>query len=408
MDFRNGWNRVGIGLLLLAACCLFGAPVWAQQMVRRVAPAPGEAKRALAKPLPLLGGCLEIPDDTYDGSIGSMVCVNVADPNTGQAVSDANVTLVAQHSWVGDLVVKAVSPGGTVATLMSRPGLAELADDGSGCCGDSSNLSFNSPITFDDQGGGPPAEAMGGDLDTDQVVCQDDGQCSFASVPGAAVGAGLADFNGLFSSGGNWQVCVGDSGPGATGVLCVATIELATGSPGDLSMTKTAPDGVVVDMGTYSFLLEVANAGPADHATVTVTDSLPANVTFTGSSCGVVAVGQDITWNVGGLAAGASASCELFVANNVDGCPAIVNTAEVAGDPGVPDPSGNNSSTFENVGVGANVPVCTEGSPLAIPALDPVGLLVIGGLLASAGVVALRRQRGAQLPCDEGWIGNEP
>ncbi len=346
--------RIVPGLLL--ACSLFAAPALAQDPnARRTGPAQEGVKESVANPLPPRTGCVAIPDDTYNGTIGSMVCRTVPDPNNGQEITDVDVSITAEHTWIGDLVIKVVSPGGTVGTLMSRPGFAEPADDGTGCCGDSSDLATGFPITYDDQGGGPSAETMGNTIPNAGVVCRDDGICNFVSNSGAAVGAGLADFNGLTAAGGNWQVCIGDSVGGDTGNLCAATIDFTTGSPGDLSVTKTAPDGVVEDMGPYSFQLDVANAGPADHAVVTVTDSLPANVTFTGSSCGATAAGQDITWNVGGLVSGAASTCELFVNNNVAGCPTIVNTAVVAGEAGISDPPANNSSTFSNAPAGGNV-----------------------------------------------------
>lgn len=34
------------------------------------------------------------------------------------------------HSWVSDLTIKLVHPDGTVITVVSRPGVIELGDDG--------------------------------------------------------------------------------------------------------------------------------------------------------------------------------------------------------------------------------------------------------------------------------------
>ncbi|MEZ5442362.1 MAG: DUF11 domain-containing protein [Lysobacterales bacterium] len=354
--------------VLLAGAVVAGPAIAQDPTARRTGPSVEGVKDSPAAPLPERVGCVAIPDDAYDGTVGSMICLTVADPNNGQTINDVNVNMSVEHSWVGDLVFKVVSPGGTVGTLVSRPGLVETVDDGTNCCGDSSDLIVTSPLTFDDQGGGPSAETMGGAIGGTAFICQDDGVCNYVSNVGAATGVGLADFNGLTASGGNWMVCAGDSGASDTGNLCDATIDFSTGSPGDLSITKTAPDGVVRDMNPYTFQLDVNNAGPSDHATVTVTDTLPGNVTFTGSSCGATAVGQDVTWNVGALTSGASSSCQLFVNNNVAGCPAVTNTAVVAGEMGISDPAGNNTSTFANAPVGGNViadPSFETGTPNA-------------------------------------------
>ena len=89
-----------------------------------------------------------IPDDTYDGTLGSMACLDVTGVDT--TITDLNVEVGITHTWVGDLVIKLVSPSAEVLTLMSRPGFDEGVDDGSGCCGTSTNMDFTAPVTFDD------------------------------------------------------------------------------------------------------------------------------------------------------------------------------------------------------------------------------------------------------------------
>src|SRR4051812_37099880 len=96
-------------------------------------------------------GNLAIPDDGYNGTLSSMAVANVP---VSQIGADGTVTSVKlrfdgtncdhsaapysaglAHTWVGDLTIKVVSPNGTVVTLVSRMGLAETADDGSGGSG---------------------------------------------------------------------------------------------------------------------------------------------------------------------------------------------------------------------------------------------------------------------------------
>jgi len=180
--------------------------------------------------LPARVGCVAIPDDGYDGSIGSMVCQTVAVVAAG-TIDDVNVNVGMEHTWAGDLVIKVVAPDMTTATVLSRPGFVEPADDGTGGFGDSSDLVATSVLTYDDKGGGISAEDMGGTILGTAVICQDDLVCNYTSSPGAAAGVGLLDFNGLTVAAGDWQVCVGDAGGGDTGNLCDATLDITFGVP---------------------------------------------------------------------------------------------------------------------------------------------------------------------------------
>jgi len=181
-------------------------PLWAQQV-------PDPAKGGESENYTHQDGKVAIPDNAYDGTLGTMVCIDVA----GQAgtISDLDVEVAISHTWAGDLVIKLVSPTGEVLTLLSRPGLSEPADDGTSCCGDSSNLDMGSPLTFDDDAT-VSAEDMGSSLDGSGIICQDDAECNFFPFPDTGPGTNLAQFNGQDGAG-TWQVCVGDSGGGDTG-----------------------------------------------------------------------------------------------------------------------------------------------------------------------------------------------
>lgn len=292
--------------------------------------------------LPPTAGCTAIPDDAYDGTVGTMGCVSISVPDAG-FIDDVNVTTGLNHSWAGDLVIKVVAPGGTpAATVLSRPGFAEPADDGMGCCGDSSDMVSTSPFTFDDQGGGPTAEDMGSTILGTEFICQDDGICNYVSAPDAAAGTGLADFNGLTVAAGTWMVCVGDSAAGDVGEICSATLDI-TFLASDLSVVKTttATDPVVIG-DPIPFTLTASNAGPADAPDAVVTDTLPANLTYVSNDCGAAVAGQTITWTIGALANGASAVCNIATTVNAVG--AIANTATITSSNSDPN-AANNSST---------------------------------------------------------------
>ena len=329
----------------------------------RLRPAANPAvKDGTSVTLPPERGCVTITDDAYNGTQATMVCETVPAPNVpGASITDVNVSMGVAHTWVGDLVYKVFPPGGGAAvTLMSRPGLAETADDGTNCCGRSADLLSANVLTFDDQGGFPSAETVG----TVNPVPAG----SFTPNAGAAAPGMLAAFNGLPANGGNFLVCAGDSGGGDVGQLCSVTMTFTTGVAGDLSITKNAPSGVTTS-GVFPFALTAANAGPANHPGATVTDVLPAGLAFVGSSCGATAVGQTVTWNVGALASGGSASCQLFVRQTAAGCNSITNTATIAGTDGtIVDPPGNNTSTFTNGGAAVQLladPGFETGSPNA-------------------------------------------
>jgi uncharacterized repeat protein (TIGR01451 family) len=341
---QNKENPVKLRLIVMLCAGALSASAFAQNPAERQRNRDVPIKDGTSVSLPAPAGCaLAIPDDAYNGTQASMVCLTVPGPNVaGGSIIDANVAISAAHTWAGDLTMKVYPPGGgNAVTLVSRPGFAELADDGAGCCGSSADLLQANVLSFDDEGGFPSAETMGTGVTTVPAS-------SFTPNAGAATPGTLSAFAGLPANGGDFLVCVGDSVAADTGFLCDAQIDFTTGVAGDLSITKNAPSGVTTS-GVFPFDLAVANAGPADHPGATVTDTLPAGLAFVGSSCGATAAGQTITWNVGALASGGSASCQLFVRQTAAGCASISNTATIVGTDGsIVDPPGNNSSTYTN------------------------------------------------------------
>jgi hypothetical protein len=156
----------------------------------------------------------------YDGSIGSMACVPLTFPDQGSAeVREVALMVGINHPFVGDLVIKVVSPQGTVVTVLNRAGFDEPADSDVPEGGDSSGIAASDRITFRD-GAPVAAEQMGGTLESLDVVCRDDHRCDYAPSPGSGPGTSLADFQGE-PPGGDWQVCIADgsSGDGDTGVI---------------------------------------------------------------------------------------------------------------------------------------------------------------------------------------------
>lgn len=192
-----------------------------------------------------------IADNTYDGTLASMTCLTT--PVTGGAVQDVSVDIAMNHTWIGDLTIKVVSPMGTVNTVMSRPGLAEVSDGGMAeCCGDSSDLVDTSAINFS-AAGAIDAENMGANILGGEFVCQDDGECNFLPNPGVAVGGPLDTFFDGEPASGNWQVCVGDGAAGDVGDVVTATANV-TAAPLGFAAPEPIPTLNVWGMALFAGL----------------------------------------------------------------------------------------------------------------------------------------------------------
>ncbi len=177
---------------------------------------------------------LQIPDDTYNGTLGSMAVDRLLIQQEG-IIKDINVQIGMSHTWAGDLTIKLVGPGGQVVTLVSRPGFAEPADDGTGCCGTSNDLIFANRITYDDESTGGPSENMGNFGNPIPAM-------SFQPSHGAAAPGNLSTYDGL-NMAGLWELRIGDSAGGDLGVLDYWHLEITWNeipAPGALALLGAA------------------------------------------------------------------------------------------------------------------------------------------------------------------------
>jgi uncharacterized repeat protein (TIGR01451 family) len=138
----------------------------------------------------------------------------------------------------------------------------------------------------------------------------------------------------------------------------------------DLTLSKTdSPDPVQVGS-NLTYTLTVTNNGPNDATGVTLTDTLPANVTFVsttpaGPTCSQAA--GVVTCNLGTIANGANSVVTIVVTPQAAAVPSITNTASVTS--AVFDPnSGNNTNITQTTTVTAvaDVSITISDSP------DPV------------------------------------
>lgn len=157
------------------------------------------------------------------------------------------------------------------------------------------------------------------------------------------------------------------------------------GSSADLSINKTGPT-TAAPSANLTYNLAIANTGPGSAAAVTVTDILPAGVTYVSAtpSVGTCSFTSAVTCNLGTMANGASATIALVVTSPSSGG-AFANTATVAST--TPDPStANNTSTW-------SVTLTTTGSPAGAPALSNLGLGLLALLLMAYAARFLQRAR---------------
>ena len=200
-------------------------------------------------------------------------------------------------------------------------------------------------------------------------------------------GIGTSDITGVsLSTGTNYYLVTASYDNGETG-----TFTNTISGPGNIAMPritleKTTP-GVAVN-GNYTYVLNLGNPGSTNE-TITVTDTLPAGLTYVSNTCGGTFAAGTFTWNAGLINSGGSASCTITVNNPATTCAAITNTATATSTPtgltasstssngaeAVPDPSleisgpdgggdwASTSSNFTNVFCALGV--CTNNPSLA-------------------------------------------
>ena len=217
---------------------------------------------------PSLG--IAVPDDGYNGLLASMAAVPVNVPAQPNPVSTVSVQLNMSHTWIGDLVIKLQSPSGTLVNLVSRAGFVEPADDGTGCCGDDSNLGAAFPVLFDDTRA-TSSEDMGADAADGDVIGIGTQFVGGFSSSGFMTAFSLSDFAGEDPTG-TWTLYVGDAAGADLGTIDGWTLSLVGAGatpcsgggtcatcPGDVSGDGVT-DGSDID-GSVGCMLDPAN-GP--------------------------------------------------------------------------------------------------------------------------------------------------
>ena len=171
----------------------------------------------------------------------------------------------------------------------------------------------------------------------------------------------------------------GDTNGGGAGGPVPVDPEDVPGTTGggdstDLVIAKAA-DGFFTVGESGAFTISVTNNGPlAVTGTVTVTDVLPAGLSFlaatgTGWSCG--AIGGTVTCTRSGLAVGATSPDILLTVNvAAAAAPEVTNTASMSSDKGDPDDSNDSADAIALV---------FDPAPPTAPGLKPLYLEISGG-----------------------------
>ncbi|HEY0133443.1 MAG TPA: hypothetical protein VGB85_05165, partial [Nannocystis sp.] len=140
-------------------------------------------------------------DDKYNGMLDSMLCVDIAVADDGlNFVNDVRLKVGMDHSYVGDVTIKVVSPDAKVLTALGRPSNEPpLADNGVPCCGYPANLSAMFPFTLTDAAT-ITGKDMGKGLTDLKVICKDENPkidpCQFKPYKGGGPGTAFSDFKG--------------------------------------------------------------------------------------------------------------------------------------------------------------------------------------------------------------------
>ena len=145
-----------------------------------------------------------------------------------------------------------------------------------------------------------------------------------------------------------------------------ATVTTTVRGVADLSVVKSdSPDPVVAGE-TLMYVLTVHNDGPSATTDVTLTDFLPAAVSFSTSTPSCTYASGTLTCSLGDLPVGATTMIAIHVTVDSRVTGAITNSAEVASAETDPDSGNNTPSATTTVVPQADLSVTKSGSP------DPV------------------------------------
>ena len=197
-------------------------------------------------------GSTAIVDNAYDGTQASMASktVTVAGIPAANTLNKIIVKTKIAHTWAGDLTIKLKAPDGKVLALMSRPGLADVGDTGTDCCGSSSDFVAANQTTFDDAGA-TTSENIGTLGTPIPVATVSPTNGSVPAPPAYTTFALLGSAVGIANMNGTWTLYVGDAGAGDVGTFEEFVLEITTTAPvvADPNACQiTCPSNIIVNL----------------------------------------------------------------------------------------------------------------------------------------------------------------
>ena len=151
-----------------------------------------------------------------------------------------------------------------------------------------------------------------------------------------------------------------------------ASLIVAGPTSANLSLSKTASPNPAIVMANLTYRIIVTNNGPSPATSVTMTDTLPAGVSFVSASAtqGTCSGTTTVTCNFGGLAQGSSATASIIALPQAIG--QLSNTASAAASETDPDTSDNSATIV--------TPVTTQSTGPSMLDSNLIVQTVISGL----------------------------
>ena len=290
-------------------------------------------------------------------SIGNVACTSAAgDPNTGNNCSSVTTPTNASP----DLMVTKTAGSGTVApggTLVYTLAYKNVGSQGASGVSLTETVPANTTFSAAGSTAGWSCSPSGNagsscTLAVGTVAAGASGSATYAVTVAATLPAGVSSIGNV--------ACTSAAGDPNTGNNCSSVTTPTTGAP-DLMVTKTAGSGTVAPGGTLVYTLAYKNLGNQDAVGVSLTETVPANTTFSaaGSTAGWSCApdgnaGSSCTLAVGSVAAGAggSASYAVTVAATLPAGVSSIGNFACASGPGDSN-AGNNCSTVTTPTSGA-------------------------------------------------------
>jgi len=166
-----------------------------------------------------------------------------------------------------------------------------------------------------------------------------------------------------------------------------ATVTVTTSA--DLALTKSASPTTIVFGQPVTYTLTVRNSGPSRAVGATISDPLPAGLTFASSPDGCTVAASTVTCPVGALDSGASRTVAFTANTPAGGSGDVTNTATVSATTTDPNPANNAASASSTTQVRADVSLTktASASPVAGGIITYVLTAINNGPSDAAGVV---------------------